>query len=127
MDRKKYGEIIVNQIINDYRNSKEYREDAANYVYRWLTCILNYKTADLGRMFEFSLKHNADHIAVSEENKQKFMDGMEKYNDLREKMNTLFNMLFDVGADDWAPLPSNTLCDPSAMFKDNKKVYNINK
>ena len=124
MDRKKYGEIIVNQIINDYRNSKEYRQDAANYIYRWLTCILNYKTADLGNMFTKGLN---DTMTVPEENQQKFMDGMEMYNDLRAKMNTLFKMLFDEGADDWAPLPDSKLYDPSAMFKDNKKVYNINK
>lgn len=124
MDRKKYGEIIVNQIINDYRNSKEYRQDAANYIYRWLTCILNYKTADLGNCFVNGLN---DTMKVPEENQQKFMDGMEMYNDLREKMNTLFKMLFDESADDWAPLPDSTLCDPSVMFKDNKKVYNINK
>lgn len=124
MDRKKYGEIIVDQIINDYRNSKEYRQDATNYIYRWLTCILNYKTADLGSNFVNGLN---DTMTVPEENQQKFMDGMEMYNDLREKMNTLFKMLSDEGADDWAPLQSSTLCDPSAMFKDNKKVYNINK
>lgn len=124
MDRKKYGEIIVDQIINDYRNSKEYRQDAANYIYKWLTCILNYKTADLGNNFVNGLNGT---MTVPEENQQKFMEGMEMYNDLREKMNTLFKMLSDEGADDWAPIQNSTLYDPSAMFKDNKKVYNINK
>jgi hypothetical protein len=124
MDRKKYGEIIVDQIINDYRNSKEYRQDAANYIYKWLTCILNYKTADLGNNFVNGLNGT---MTVPEENQQKFMEGMEMYNDLREKMNTLFKMLSDEGADDWAPIQDSTLCDPSTMFKDNKKVYNISK
>lgn len=92
MDRKKYGEIIVDQIINDYKNSKEFRDDARHFLYRWLTCILNYKTADLGNCFVNGLNGT---MTVPEENQQKFMEGMDKYNDLRAKMDELDAMLDD--------------------------------
>ena len=99
MDREKYGKIIVDQIINDYKNSKEYKQDAINYIYRWLTCILNYKAAGVGDCFVRDI-HGC--MEVTEESKKKFMDGMEKYNDLRDKMDTLFKMLYGDTADDLA-------------------------
>lgn len=104
MDRKKYGEIIVDQIINDYKSSKEFSDDARRFVYRWLTCILNYKTADLGNCFVNGLN---DTMIVPEENQQKFMEGMKMYNDLRENMDKLFDLMDTDEADTFRPIPIN--------------------
>lgn len=34
MDREKYGKIIVDQIINDYKSSKEFSDEARRFIYR---------------------------------------------------------------------------------------------
>lgn len=91
MDRKKYGEIIVDQIINDYKNSAEFRDDAARFMYRWFMQILNYKTASLGDSFVQTINGAYD----QEDAKKMFMEGMEKYNDLKAKMDMLYDLLTD--------------------------------
>ena len=90
MDRKKYGEIIVDQIINDYKNSSEFRDYARDFIYRWLTIILNFKTANLGDSF---VQKSTDCLELPEDVKKEFLEGMTKYNDLRAKMDELFDML----------------------------------
>lgn len=100
MDRKKYGEIIVDQIINDYKNSKEFRGDACNLIYRWLTTIINYKTASLGNAF---VEKTPTCLELSEDAKKEFIEGMTKYNDLRAKMDELFDMLHDESNRDLYP------------------------
>lgn len=100
MDRKKYGEIIVDQIINDYRNSKEFRDDARHFLYQWLTTIINYKVASLGD--NFVQRFNTSEV-LSEDNEKMFMEGMDKYNDLRAKMDELDAMLDDEANIDMYP------------------------
>ena len=92
MDRKKYGEIIVDQIINDYKNSAEFRNDAARFMYRWFMQILNYKTASLGDLFVQTIENK---FVVPEDSKKNFMEGMEKYSDLKAKMDMLYDLLTD--------------------------------
>ena len=100
MDRKKYGEIIVDQIINDYKNSKEFRDDARHFLYRWLTTIINYKVANLGDNFVQQFKTSD---VLPEDEKKVFMEGMDKYNDLRAKMDELDAMLDDEANIDMYP------------------------
>lgn len=97
MDREKYGKIIVDQIINDYKNSKEFRDDARQFIYRWLDIIINYKTAGLGDKFvqQVSTQDSEPQYVLPEDAQKLFMEGMDKYNNLRTKMNELDAMLGD--------------------------------
>ena len=104
MDRKKYGEIIVDQIINDYKSSKEFSDDARRFVYRWLNIILNYKSAGLGDNIVRNLEGKNE---VTEEEKNKFVAGMAEYNRLRENIDKLFELMNTDEADSFRPIPIN--------------------
>lgn len=92
MDREKYGKIIVDQIINDYKNSEEFRSDAAKFMYRWFMCILNHKTVSLGDHF---IQTMGGKLEIQGSAKSEFVEGMTKYNDYKAKLEELYNMLDD--------------------------------
>ena len=102
MDREKYGKMIVDQIINNYKSSKEFSDDARRFIYRWLDIILNYKIAGLGDNFarKFDLKNEA-----TEEEKDKFVVGMAEYNRLKENMDKLFDLMDTDEAYSMCPIP----------------------
>lgn len=102
MDREKYGKIIVDQIINDYKSSKEFSDDARRFVYRWLNIILNYKIAGLGDNLVRNLEGKNE---VTEEEKNKFLVGMAEYDSLKENMDKLFDLMDTDEADSVRPIP----------------------
>lgn len=102
MDREKYGKIIVDQIINDYKSSKEFSDDARRFVYRWLNIILNYKIAGLGDNLVRNLEGKNE---VTEEEKNKFLVGMAEYDCLKENMDKLFDLMDTDEADTFRPIP----------------------
>ncbi len=104
MDRKKYGEIIVDQIINDYKSSKEFSDDARRFVYRWLDIILNFKIAGLGDNLVRNLEGKNE---VTEEEKNKFIVGMAEYGRLKENMDKLFDLMDTDEAGTFRPIPIN--------------------
>ena len=104
MDRKKYGEIIVDQIINDYKSSKEFSDDARRFVYRWLDIILNFKIAGLGDNLARNLEGKNE---VTEEEKNKFIVGMAEYGRLKENMDKLFDLMDTDEAGTFRPIPIN--------------------
>lgn len=95
MDRKKYGEIIVDQIINDYKNSKEFRDDAIAFIFKWLTNIINYRIANVG--LDLSLSN------LDKEAQKEFIKGMEKNNDLKEKIFDAYHLLTSEENQDFYP------------------------
>ena len=102
MDREKYGKIIVDQIINDYKSSKEFSDDARRFVYRWLDIILNYKIAGLGDNLVRNLEGKNE---VTEEEKNKFLVGMAEYDRLKVNMDKLFDLMDTDEADTFRPIP----------------------
>ena len=90
MDKKMYGEFIVNEIINNYKSSEEYRNDARNFVYRWLMNIIYYKSAGVGDNF---VKSVCD--GISDEVKCSFVSDFEKWTDMRTKLGEIFDLLND--------------------------------
>lgn len=87
MDRQKYGEMMVNQIIEDYKLSDDFKRDAVEYVYRKIMEHTN-----------FSEAHTADILTTSnfsEEARNEFMNSMAKFKGLKNSLNTLFNDTFE--------------------------------
>ena len=85
MDRQKYGEMMVNQIIEDYKLSDDFKRDAVEYVYRNIINHMNYREG-----------HTADILATSnfsEEAQNEFMNSMAKFKGLKNSLNTLFSQL----------------------------------
>ena len=58
MNRKEYGEKIVNEIINDYKLSNDFRDDAVDYVYKEIFNKLNEICAQVGH--DFMYNHTID-------------------------------------------------------------------
>jgi len=108
MDKKAYGEIVVESILIEYVNSEEYAKDAARYLYRWWLSILNTRAAQVGNQF-IADTNGGDN--VTKDSTDKFMAEMAKYNDLRVKMNELFGLLNDEIADQFRPRSCGKLPD----------------
>ena len=108
MDKQAYGELIVNSIITEYRNSKDYGKDAARYLYRWLKNIINARTANVGDQF---LNDTNGCENMTKDSVNKFMSDMAKNNDLGAKLDELFGLLSDETADHFCPILWNGSAD----------------
>ena len=85
MNKQVYGEMIVDQIINGYKSSEEYRDEARAFIYKWFINIVNHKIGEVGCIFAQS--------GMDEEAKKEFIDNMEKWKDLKEKLDYMFSWL----------------------------------
>lgn len=101
MDKNKYGEIIVNQIINAYKNSEEFTRDASDFMRNWLTSIINAKTAQAGDTFVLETSGGK---TITEEAQNEFMSRMSKYKELKTKLDDLYELLNDEVAETFRPI-----------------------
>lgn len=85
MNRKEYGEKIVNEIINDYKLSNDFRDDAIDYVYKEIFNKLNEICAQVGH--DFMYNHTID--------QDTFMERMKNNTHLREVLDEFMKIGFD--------------------------------
>ena len=77
-------------------------------MYQWWKNILNAMTTYSGDQF-LNNTNGGEH--VTEDNVNKFMADMTKYNDLNAKLDGLFELLNDVTADRFCPMFCDKLTD----------------
>ena len=87
MDNNEYGRIIVEQIINDYKQSKEFKNDAVEYVRREVETELNFKAADAGLRFGNSMESPIE--------KASFIAAMMKIKAQKEALSELLKLIKD--------------------------------
>jgi len=85
MDKKEYGEKIVNEIINDYKLSKEFHDDAVDHVWKEIFNKLNEIGSQLGHDFCYNKTIDQD----------EFLKGMEKNIHYREILDELMLIAFN--------------------------------
>lgn len=105
MNRTELGKIMVDSIIDDYKASNEFSQDAINYVNKWFAQILNLKMAALGDKFAEELGKATNVAEVIEKTKAEFMNGMEKYNNMEKALIEAFEMLTGEDAEFCRPNP----------------------
>ena len=86
MDRKEYGEYIVNKIIEDYKHSDEFKKDAQDYVKSSIIMQLNWQEGDAANVLSGSQMDKVD--------QDRFMANMQYYKGMRETLETLYLLTF---------------------------------
>lgn len=86
MDRKEYGEYIVNKIIEDYKRSDEFKKDAQDYVKSSIIIQLNWQEGDAANVLSGS--------KMTQEDQDRFMINMQHYKGMRETLEALYSLTF---------------------------------
>lgn len=95
MNKAKYGESIVNQIIDAYRNSDEFKKDAVEFVKHEITNEINAIGANAFYRFAEEVKAmgDAEVIPLNAD----LCDSVENTKVQREWLDALFEMTFGEG------------------------------
>lgn len=119
MDKKVVGEKIVEDIINRYILSDEFKMDAMHYVYKRIFDEYNSLIAECGHYFEHNGFNEFD--SVKPEVAKKFQDDMEPLISEREMFRKIFERVFGYSPEynDTIPIETNIL-----LGKDKKHTLN---
>ena len=92
MNKKEVGEKIVEDIINRYILSNEFKMDALYYIYKRIFDEYNNQMAECGHYFEFNAFDEAG--IVKPEVADKFQAEMEEYSNERKMFRQIFERVF---------------------------------
>ena len=92
MNKKEVGEKIVEDIINRYILSNEFKMDALYYIYKRIFDEYNNLMAECGHYFEFNAFDEAG--IVKPEVADKFQAEMEEYSNERKMFRQIFERVF---------------------------------
>lgn len=117
MDKKIVGEKIVEDIINRYILSDEFKMDAMHYVYKRIFDEYNSLMANCGHYFEFNAFDETG--MVKPEVAEKFQVEMGEYSNERKMFRQIFERVFGYSPEynDTIPIETNIL-----LRKDKKQT-----
>lgn len=109
MDKKTVGENIVNDIINSYILSDDFKVDAVHYVYKRIFDEYNSRIADCGHYFEFNAFDEGG--ILKPEVAKEFQDKMEVLTNERNMFRQIFDKVFNYSPDynETVPLEFNII------------------
>ena len=117
MDKKSIGEKIVEDIINRYILSDEFKMDAMHYVYKRIFDEYNNLMANCGHYFEFNAFDEG--VIVKPEVADKFQAEMVEYSNERKMFRQIFERVFGYSPEynDTIPIETNII-----LGKDKKQT-----
>lgn len=109
MDKKSIGEKIVEDIINRYILSDDFKMDAMHYVYKKIFDEYNSLMAECGHYFEFNAFNEAG--IIKPEVAEKFQAEMGEYSNECKMFRQIFERVFGYSPEynDTIPIETNIL------------------